>query len=144
MSWLRRIDYWEGPEETGYETRLPERSYRTLQGNGTRTGGVRTHRDHQQSLTESSRKTSVEQRCALSQVILCVIALCLVMDGWMDGLIDGGHIGRQNQKKKADVVRACNKDGGEKTTVYGQVEGTGAETWRRVWGTHKFFADKNF
>ena len=24
-----------------------------------------------------------------------------------------GHIGRQNQKKKADVVRACDKDGGK-------------------------------
>src|SRR6218665_3033604 len=69
--WAGCEEYWEGPEEKGYETRLPERSW--------------DNRSH-----------------------------------WY----------RQNQKKKADVVRARNKDGGKQTTgssairSYGQVEGT--------------------
>ena len=36
--------------------------------------------------------------------------------GYQKGAGTTGHIGRQNQKKKADVVRARNKDGGKQTT----------------------------
>src|SRR6218665_3890605 len=49
------------------------------------------------------------------------------MIGYQKGAGTTGHIGRQNQKKKADVVRARNKDGGNRLPVvalYGQVEET--------------------
>ena len=36
--------------------------------------------------------------------------------GYQKGAGTTGHIGRQNQKKKADVVLARNKDGGKQTT----------------------------
>ena len=36
--------------------------------------------------------------------------------GYQKGAGTTRHICRQNQKKKADVVRACNKDGGNQTT----------------------------
>ena len=45
-----------------------------------------------------------------------VLYILFTKQGYQKGAGTTGHIGRQNQKKKADVVRARNKDGGKQTT----------------------------
>ena len=45
--------------------------------------------------------------------------------GYQKGAGTTGHIGRQNQKKKDDVVRTRNKDGGKQTTGISAIRTSG-------------------